>query len=577
MKKIFSKSLLLLMCTTLSAQWSQDPNVNTVLDKPGDQTAPLITTDGKGGAIVAWCEDNGVFANWVDKFGVRQWGRDGVRISPLGRIAALFNMVSDGAGGAVIVWEDLTNARYVGDEVVRIIENEMYAQRVDSLGQLVWDADGVAIRTKIDSTTISDFALVTSDHTEFIMVWTDDRGLPYPQSGPMDFYAQKVDLDGNMLWVSNGKLITVHGALQNVRRRVVADGAGGFLLARFDSDPNAQQATVVERISSDGELLWQPGGVSVHTGGAFEIDSDGQGGAIVTGVFFPGGGFVGEVRVQRVDGSGQLLWGDSATVVVNETDLRTSPRIVNDEDSGAIVYWDMEDENGERKGFFQHISSSGELLWQPAAVRFDFTSTTHPIITNDGQGGMILLANDFDSPEGDLWGVRIDFSRNLVWGEEGVLFRLRENNDWPILVEAISDGNGGFIAAWSEFRSTTWLDVILQQVNARGELGEVITSVKERDVTEPTEFALSQNYPNPFNPETQIRFTLPEPGWVSLIIYDLSGKEVITLLNDRRSAGEHRLTWDGRGRLGQPVASGIYFYRLQVHDFQAVRKMIYLH
>lgn len=65
MLKRYPILLVPLLVSCLFAQWSQDPNVNTVLDKPGDQTAPLIATDGKGGAIVAWDEDNGVFAKRV--------------------------------------------------------------------------------------------------------------------------------------------------------------------------------------------------------------------------------------------------------------------------------------------------------------------------------------------------------------------------------------------------------------------------------------------------------------------------------------------------------------------------------
>ncbi|NIR47185.1 hypothetical protein GWO43_01680, partial [candidate division KSB1 bacterium] len=164
--KVWLKSFLflLLKAALLCSQWSQDPTVNTVLDKPGDQRAPLITTDGKGGAIVAWNENLGVFANWVDRFGFRRWGRDGIRVSPEGRIAGVTNILSDGHGSAVIVWEDLTHARQVGDEVVDIIENEIFVQRVDSLGQLVWDDAGIGIRTKIDSTTAFNFEMVTSDN-----------------------------------------------------------------------------------------------------------------------------------------------------------------------------------------------------------------------------------------------------------------------------------------------------------------------------------------------------------------------------------------------------------------------------
>ena len=78
--KVFIKTFffLLVNAALLFSQWSQDPTVNTVLDKPGDQRLPLIATDGKGGAIVAWDEDDGVWANWIDRYGYRRWGRAGM-------------------------------------------------------------------------------------------------------------------------------------------------------------------------------------------------------------------------------------------------------------------------------------------------------------------------------------------------------------------------------------------------------------------------------------------------------------------------------------------------------------------
>jgi hypothetical protein len=85
---------------------------------------------------------------------------------------------------------------------------------------------------------------------------------------------------------------------------------------------------------------------------------------------------------------------------------------------------------------------------------------------------------------------------------------------------------------------------------------------------------LAQNNPNPFRKSTEIIFSVPTPVPVTLGIYDATGRLVRSLL-DRKvvGAGEHRLTWDGRGGNGQPVASGIYFYRLRVRDQELERKL----
>jgi flagellar hook assembly protein FlgD len=69
-------------------------------------------------------------------------------------------------------------------------------------------------------------------------------------------------------------------------------------------------------------------------------------------------------------------------------------------------------------------------------------------------------------------------------------------------------------------------------------------------------------YPNPFNPTTSIVFSIPRPGFAKLQIYDVTGRLVETLVNEPRSMGEHKVTWDSRDEKGSVVASGVYFVRL---------------
>jgi len=93
----------------------------------------------------------------------------------------------------------------------------------------------------------------------------------------------------------------------------------------------------------------------------------------------------------------------------------------------------------------------------------------------------------------------------------------------------------------------------------------------------PTEFSLEQNYPNPFNPGTTIRFDLPEAAVVTLVIYNLLGQEVRTLLRDeQRDAGIQTVPWDGLDAAGQSLPTGVYLYRLEAEDFVQSKKMLML-
>jgi len=90
------------------------------------------------------------------------------------------------------------------------------------------------------------------------------------------------------------------------------------------------------------------------------------------------------------------------------------------------------------------------------------------------------------------------------------------------------------------------------------------------------EYNLSANYPNPFNATTIISYTMAEPGAITLKIYDVLGREVKTLVDDSRETGRHSEVWDCTDTHGRPVASGIYFYRLNTKSFSQTKKMVLL-
>lgn len=96
---------------------------------------------------------------------------------------------------------------------------------------------------------------------------------------------------------------------------------------------------------------------------------------------------------------------------------------------------------------------------------------------------------------------------------------------------------------------------------------QLITSVK--DESTPSDFVLNQNYPNPFNPATKITFSIPEGEHVSIKIFDVLGREVKTLLNEYKEPGDHSLEFNAAG-----LAGGVYLYKLQSENFNAVKKMI---
>jgi hypothetical protein len=85
----------------------------------------------------------------------------------------------------------------------------------------------------------------------------------------------------------------------------------------------------------------------------------------------------------------------------------------------------------------------------------------------------------------------------------------------------------------------------------------------------PETYSLSQNYPNPFNPATSIKFDIPKHGIVKLIVYDLTGKEIESLVNEEKEPGRYEVAWEG-----SKYSSGVYFYKLETGDFKETKKMV---
>ncbi|MBS1516955.1 MAG: T9SS type A sorting domain-containing protein [Bacteroidetes bacterium] len=100
-----------------------------------------------------------------------------------------------------------------------------------------------------------------------------------------------------------------------------------------------------------------------------------------------------------------------------------------------------------------------------------------------------------------------------------------------------------------------------------------IVSVNNYSDVIPSGFRLDQNYPNPFNPETKINFELPVSGIVSLKIYDITGREIYTLLNRFTAAGKHSFTFNPKEK-GFDLSSGVYFYRLITNGFSDTKRMV---
>ena len=278
-----------------------------------------------------------------------------------------------------------------------------------------------------------------------------------------------------------------------------------------------------QHVAADGSFLWQLGGIRVSTLAGFEGQSrpltDNAGNLIVIWAYAVPGTYERDIYAQKLSPDATPLWSATGVAVCTTPGSQLEPAVISDHADGAFVVW--QDNSITRTHVAgTHLNGDGSCGPDPYWV--------------PGAGGIIsdTASEMFDIP---LLVDGPDNSAVVLWAQD---------------LDQSADRSFNFYA---------------QRIVAAG------LAAKEQPAPLPQAYALHQNYPNPFNPSTQISFDLPRAGLTKVIVFDILGREVTTLVNQPLSAGAHRVEFDASA-----LASGIYFYRLQSGAFTSTRKMMVL-
>lgn len=219
-------------------------------------------------------------------------------------------------------------------------------------------------------------------------------------------------------------------------------------------------------------------------------------------------------------------------------------------------------------------SPFGNIIYQPQNITPPDSTTSFPY--------PVPFNNWFTV---DLTGQNIDASTDFI-----ISFLIGNSPNAPaIMYSSESDegrGNRKSYLYINEYKTNGWEYLIDENIrgNIKNLLVRAYVSIRQaelpvnqdEDIEIPSKFNLEQNYPNPFNSLTTIQYGITLSSEVTIIIYDLMGNKVNTLINEYKSPGQYSALWNGRNNLGQTVSSGMYIYTLQVGEFTQTRKMVYL-
>lgn len=415
-----------------------------------DQDSQQIVPDGSGGAIIVWADRRSgvydIYAQRINAAGVAQWAANGVAVCTAVMEQELPQVVSDGAGGAIVAWRDGRS----------LTDFDIYAQRVDGSGAVQWTADGVAVCSAADVQTHPH--LVPDGSGGAIIAWQDFRtGSSY------DIYAQRLNGAGVPQWAANGIPISAATDWQD-SVRACSDGSGGAIVAWRDRRSGTYDI-YAQRVNSAGAVQWTADGVALCTASGIQdpprIVSDGSNGAIV--VWVDHRNPTQDVFAQRVNGAGVPQWTADGIAVCPVTVIKADPQIESDGAGGAIVAW-----NHASDIFAQRLNAAGALQWTSGGVPLCAAPTAEgrPQIASDGSGGAIVTWEDDRGASTDIYAQRVNSAGTVQWAANGVpVITAADDQTLPVIAPGAA---GATIIAWRDLRNGSTSDLFAQRLSAAG-------------------------------------------------------------------------------------------------------------
>ncbi len=393
------------------------------------QSIPAMISDGRGGAIIGWGDfRNGgdIYAQRINPSGVSQWGATGAVVCAATGVQSGVKIVSDGVGGAILVWPD----QRAGSS-----DPNLYAQRIDSLGVPLWTADGEVVCAA--PSTQSDIQFISDGANGAIVAWKDFRN----GISNTDIFAQRVNGSGVVQWTANGVAICTANNFQ-IEPQLCSDGSGGAIITWQDKRGIVYDI-YAQRVNSSGTPQWTIDGIAVCNASSDQshpaIVADSAGTAIIAWGDNRTTANRADVYAQRINLSGTALWATNGIVISGGPGSQGAPFIASDGLGGVMFTWEdsRATDIGNSDVYAQRVSSSGATQWTTNGVPVSTAPRTQlfsRFIAN-GSGGAIVVWEDrrIDDTNGDIYAAHVNANGTLTSVRESLpaAFTLEQNYPNP--------------------------------------------------------------------------------------------------------------------------------------------------
>lgn len=476
-------------------------------------------------------------------------------------------MVSDNSGGAILTWTDTRNGE----------TKDIYAQRIDANGNLLWNADGIAICTAANEQLTPK---IISDAVNGAIITWEDRRI----SNDGDIYAQRINGNGLVQWTINGVTVCNATGSQSTPQ-ITVDGYNGAIIAWTDGRNGNPDANIyTQRINLVGNMQFTNNGFAVCTAAYFQgspqLVPDGNNGVIITWNDSRGNDGFADIYAQRISSTGFAYWSNNGVLICNANNNQYDSKIVADSTGGAIICW-LDNRNGNANIYAQKISATGLNQWATNGVSVcsaPFLQGFQQIISDNTGGAYITWEDRRFGFGSDIYAQRINTTGLPLWTTDGIEVctsspvqkepQLCLNNSGNLLItwqddytnifaqaitptgsvlwttngvpvcnainnqsnpQIISSGQNEVIIAWDDNRSTV-LDIYASKLSSSGTL-------TTKSFSETSKISL---FPNPVKDILTIQN--PENLNIDKItITDLTGKKVLEQNNNATSVNVENL------------------------------------
>lgn len=567
--------------TPALAAWSVNGNPLTLAT--GMQDIPLAAPDGQGGAYVVWLDSRAgnvdLYAQHVSATGAIApgWPADGLALCTHASTQNDPAIASDGVGGAYLVWAD-----------PRTGSSDIYALRLVSGGLAPgWPADGRGVCTaageQLNPVVVGDGA------GGALVAWSDLRG------SSEDVYVQHLLAGGTVdgAWAANGALLS-GAAQQQAFPTIVSDGSGGALVAWEDGRNGgaltSQKDLFAGHMTALGlpDTAWTVNGELLALVPGFDqvspqAVSDLNGGAIVTWLDARNG--TSDLYAMRILADGTLApgWTADGVEVVNTVGEQARPVLVTDGAGGAIIAWqDGRDTSSFPTNtdiFALRLLANGTRApgWPVNGVDLTVQADRQddPAICTDGVGGALLAWKD-GRPGAEIYAqhVRSDGTRAPGWPGDGLAICTATSEQ--IEPTIVSDGSGGAVCAWEDYRNgLANHDIYAQRFFGSGQVGP---TVGVGDAPLPgAALALAFAGAHPARGEARFAITLPAIDGARATVFNPAGRRVAVLWSgEARPAGRQLVTWDGHDTAGRAAPPGLYALEVIAGTRRAALRFVFL-